>query len=91
MYSAYTETNSFDIPEANTILEEFETKFYFRASNDKIEQFGSVSKNNTITKYDKPFVKMVFPFNYGDTYSGNFLEQLKTIIITKPILLVHIY
>jgi hypothetical protein len=48
MYSAYTETNSFDIPEANTILEEFETKFYFRASNDKIEQFGSVSNSSRI-------------------------------------------
>lgn len=72
MYSAYSTSNSIDIPEANTILEEFDVKFYFRASDEIIEQYGTVSQNNTITKYDKPFVKMVFPFNYGDTYFGDF-------------------
>ncbi|HAF30535.1 MAG TPA: hypothetical protein DCG75_15945 [Bacteroidales bacterium] len=72
MYSAYNTANSIDIPEANTVLEEFEVKFYFKASDGIIEQYGTVTKNNTITKYDKPFVKMVFPFNYGDTYSGDF-------------------
>jgi len=72
MYSAYTSANSIDIPESNTVLEEFETKFYFKTTGDKIEQYGTVTKNNTITKYDKPFVKMVFPFNYGDSYSGDF-------------------
>lgn len=72
MYSAYTTEKSADIPKANTVLEEFGTKFYFKTSDNIIEQFGTVSKNNTITKYDKPFVKMVFPFNYGDSYSGDF-------------------
>lgn len=72
MYSAYITDNSADIPDANTVLEEFETKFYFKASDGIIEQYGTVTKNNTITKYDKPFVKMVFPFNYGDSYSGDF-------------------
>lgn len=72
MYSAFNSTNSADIPEANTILEEFETKFYFKTSDNIVEQYGTVTKNNTITKYDEPFVKMVFPFNYGDTYSGSF-------------------
>ncbi|NOQ25021.1 MAG: T9SS type A sorting domain-containing protein [Bacteroidales bacterium] len=72
MYNAYSSDNSIDIPEANTVLEEFETKFYFKTLSDKIEQYGTVTKNNTITKYDKPFIKMVFPFNYGDSYSGNF-------------------
>ena len=72
MYSAYTTPYSIDIPEANTVLEEFKTKFYFKASDGIIEQYGTVSKNNTITKYDKPFVKMIFPFNYGDSFSGDF-------------------
>ncbi|MFC2104876.1 T9SS type A sorting domain-containing protein [Bacteroidota bacterium] len=72
MYSAYTTPIAVDIPEANTVLEEFETKFYFKTSDGIIEQYGTITKNNTITKYDKPFVKMVFPFNYGDIYSGDF-------------------
>ena len=72
MYSAYTSPKSIDIPEANTILEESENQFFFKASDNIIEQYGTVTKNNTLTIYDKPFVKMVFPFNYGDTYSGDF-------------------
>ena len=72
MYSAYSTNNSADIPDANTVLEEYGTKFYFKTSEGIIEQYGTVTKNNTITKYDKPFVKMVFPFNYGDSYSGDF-------------------
>jgi len=72
MYDAYNTYNTADIPEANTILEEYDTKFYFKTSEGIIEQYGTVTKNNTITKFDKPFVKMVFPFNYGDTYSGDF-------------------
>ncbi len=72
MYSAYSTPNSINIPEANSVLEEFETKFYFKVSEKMIEQYGTVSKNNTLTIYSKPFVKMVFPFNYQDSYSGDF-------------------
>lgn len=72
MYDASITPNSIDIPNANTVLEEFGTKFYFKTSGNIIEQYGTVSANNTITKYDKPFVKMIFPFEYGDVYSGNF-------------------
>lgn len=72
MYSAHSTTNSVDIPQANTVLEEFGTKFYFKASDGIIEQYGTVTKNNTLTIYSNPFVKMIFPFNYGDTYAGDF-------------------
>ncbi len=72
MYSAFTTEKTAEIPEANTVLEEFGTRFFFKASDGIIEQYGTVTKNNTFTKYDKPFVKMVFPFNYGDSYAGDF-------------------
>ncbi len=72
MYSAYSTEKTAELPEANTVLEEYGTRFFFKASNGIIEQYGTVTKNNTLTKYDVPFVKMVFPFNYGDSYSGNF-------------------
>lgn len=71
MYSAYTTEKAQEIPEANSVLEEFDNKFYFKVSDGMIEQYGTVTKN-TITKYDEPFVKMVFPFNYGDQYSGSY-------------------
>jgi len=72
MYPSEKTAHNIDIPEADAVLEEFETQFYFRTSSHMIEQYGTVSKNNTITRYDKPFVKMIFPFGYGDIYSGDF-------------------
>ena len=71
MYSSYDTPNFTDIPESDAVLEEFGNKFYFKVSGGLIEQYGTVT-NGTITKFDKPFVKMVFPFNYGDVYSGDF-------------------
>jgi len=71
MYSSYDTPNYIDIPESDAVLEEFGNKFYFKVSGGLIEQYGTVT-NGTITKFDKPFVKMVFPFNYGDVYSGDF-------------------
>jgi len=70
MYDVEKTSNSLDIPEANTVLEEFGTKFFFKSTDNMMEQYGTVSANNTITKYDKPFVKMIFPFEFGDVYSG---------------------
>jgi len=71
MYSSFDTPNYTDIPESDAVLEEFGNKFYFKVTDELIEQYGTVT-NGTITKYDKPFVKMVFPFNYGDVYSGDF-------------------
>lgn len=72
MYSAYNTEKSMEIPEANAVLEEYGNMFYFKVSDGIIEQYGTVTPNNTITRYDKPFIKMVFPFKYGDSYSGDF-------------------
>lgn len=71
MYDVAKTSNSLDIPEANTVLEEFGTRFFFKSTDNIMEQYGTVTAN-TITKYDKPFVKMVFPFDFGDIYSGDF-------------------
>ena len=72
MYQPDETSFSSDMDAANAVLEEYNTKFYFRTSPHMIEQYGTVSKNNTIIRYDKPFVKMIFPFSYGDSYTGDF-------------------
>jgi len=60
-------------PESNTELTEFDSKFYFNADQDKIEQFGFSSTNGIIQiRYDVPFVKMMFPFSYSNSFSGTF-------------------
>lgn len=64
---------------ANTILEEFSNRFYLRTSQDKTEQIGYASANNSvIIIYDQPFVKMVFPFTMNDHYSGVISGTMKT-------------
>lgn len=61
-----------DIPETNTIIEEYGNKFCFTVEDDAVKQTGMITKRNTVINYDEPFVKMVFPFAYGDTYEGKF-------------------
>ncbi len=56
---------------SNTVLQEYNNQFYFKINNNIIEQYGTVSCN-TVTKYHKPFVKMKYPFGYGDQFSGTF-------------------
>lgn len=69
---------SFNIPEANTVLEEYGNHFYFKVQDNMMKLFGTITKNNTITRYDKPFVKMVYPFEYGDSYSGDISGEIIT-------------
>ena len=57
------------IPQSNFVLEEFGNHFIFNVSKDKMEQYGTVSCN-TVTIYDKPFLKLKFPFEFGDNVSG---------------------
>jgi hypothetical protein len=57
----------------NTELTEFSSRFFFNVSEDKIEQYGYSSLDGRIqTHYSTPFVKMKFPFTYGDAFSGSF-------------------
>lgn len=74
-----------DIPQANTVIEEYGNKFFFRAGEDALEQYGLVTKNNMVITYDKPFVKMKYPFSFGDSYQGNFSGTLKSGSITSNI------
>jgi hypothetical protein len=59
------------IPEANLILEEYGNLFFFKVTSNGMEQYG-VSSCNAVTKFDKPFVKLKFPFKYGDKVAGNY-------------------
>ena len=64
----------------NVIIEEFGNKFYFKSDNISTEQFGYVTKDGNAIKYTKPYVKMIYPFAFGDSFSGDFEA---TLIINK--------
>lgn len=60
-------------PDADVRLEEFGSGFYFTCTEEKLEQIGySSSSGNLIIKYSKPFTKMIYPFAYGDIFTGNY-------------------
>jgi hypothetical protein len=66
-------------PESNTRLEEFGNSFFFRTTQSGIEQFGFLSANgSTNITYDKPFVKMRYPFSFGSSYTGTFSGSYNT-------------
>jgi hypothetical protein len=77
--SNYHSVNSEIFPRANTELQEFNNQFYFMINENRIEQYGYSSKDNSvIIKFDKPFVKMEFPFTMGDHFSGDYHGIYKT-------------
>ncbi len=59
------------IKNSNTVLQEYKNQFYFNVNEEAIEQYGTVACN-TVTTYDKPFVKMQYPFTYGSNFYGSF-------------------
>lgn len=57
---------------ASMYINEFRNKFYFRVNESIVEEFGIVSCGNNTIQLEKPAVKMVFPFRYGDVYENEF-------------------
>lgn len=78
MLNAKETPKSNALPEANTVIEEFNNKFYFSVNKNIVEQHGFVGCGGGVLHYDAPFVKMIYPFTYGDTYDGEFGGQYIT-------------
>lgn len=58
---------------ANTELAEFGSRFYFHVDESNILQYGySSSDGRSQIKYNAPFIKMKYPFSFGQVYSGSF-------------------
>lgn len=64
---------AFIFNESNTLLEEFGNFFYFKSTESYIEQHGFMSANGNVRiKYHTPFVKMKYPFTFGNSFAGSF-------------------
>lgn len=72
MLDAKNLSHSNELEGSNTVIKERQNNFYFNVKNDIIEQTGYVTGNNAVVRYNDPFVKMTFPFAYGDVHSGDF-------------------
>jgi len=63
--------------EANIVVEEFGNYFFFNITDDAMEQYGFIAGDGSTTiRYDVPFIKMKFPFSFGDSYSGDYSGQI---------------
>ncbi len=62
-------------PDANIQLEEFGNLFFFNADNQSSKQVGYISKEGNVTKYSEPFIKMKYPFVFGDSFAGNYSAE----------------
>lgn len=72
-YSAYASVFQM----ANVVVEEFGNHFFFEVSPAAIEQHGFLSADGlTLIQYDVPFVKMKFPFSFGDSFKGPYQGTL---------------
>lgn len=59
-------------PKSNTVLSEFNSLFYLNVTESQTEQYGYVSTDGKVRiSYNVPFIKMKYPFSYGDSYSGS--------------------
>jgi len=57
--------------ESNIELSEFDSRFFFKVSEEKMEQYGySNADGKNQIHFFTPFVKIKFPFAYHDAFSG---------------------
>lgn len=65
--------SSGDFSRSNVILNEFGSKFFFNIDAERTAQIGYLSKSGNVKmEYDVPFVKMKYPFEQGNYFSGAF-------------------
>lgn len=58
---------------ANVAVEEFGNYFFFRVNEEGIEQYGFLSSDKqTMIIYNEPFIKIKYPFAFGDNFEGNY-------------------
>ena len=69
--SVYTE-NYNKLLNTNVVLKEFSNEFFFKGDKKSLELYGVAVNGKMIMEYEKPFVKMKYPFGYGDAFSGTY-------------------
>jgi len=68
-----TARNSELFKSSNSVLEEFGNFFFFDVNRNGIKHYGYASGSGTTTiEYTTPFVKMKYPFRFGNSFEGDF-------------------
>jgi len=60
-----------NFPESNVVLNEGSSHFYFCQDDDALRGCGMASASGNVRmKFHRPYVKMIYPFAFGDAFEG---------------------
>jgi len=74
LLSAENTKNYNNFPSANLAITDDDNFFYFNVNKNVNEYLGLITPD-AIISFDKPIIKMVYPFTYGDEVSGDFAGE----------------
>ena len=64
---------SLQFQQANIVLTEEGTRFFFCQEEEVLSAWGTMTKTGRVLKkYSRPYIKMKYPFSYGDEFSGDY-------------------
>jgi hypothetical protein len=74
IYNASETKDNNKFPMANIAVLDDNNYFYFKIDEFSNEYYGLITSNAVIT-FEKPIIKMVYPFTYGDKVEGDFFGE----------------
>ncbi len=71
--SAFEVDTENNFTESNVVLNEGSSNFYFCQDDDALRACGMASANGNVRMtFHRPYVKMIYPFAYGDAFEGEY-------------------
>jgi hypothetical protein len=71
--SAFEVDGENNFPESNVVLNEGCSQFYFYQDDDALRAYGmATASGNVRMTFHRPYVKMIYPFAFGDTFEGEY-------------------
>jgi len=71
--SAFEVDSENNFPESNVVLNEGSSHFYFCQDDDILRACGmATASGNVRMKFHRPYVKMIYPFAFGDKFEGDY-------------------
>jgi hypothetical protein len=71
--SAFEVDTENNFPESNVVLKEGSSHFYFCQDDDILRACGmAIASGNVRMKFHRPYVKMIYPFAFGDAFEGDY-------------------
>jgi hypothetical protein len=73
LHSAFEVDTENNFPESNVVLMEGSSLFYFCQDDDVLRACGmAIASGNVRMKFHRPYVKMIYPFVFGDAFEGDY-------------------